>query len=183
MKITKLFFILITGTILLSSCASMDRQEYVYRRYTGYQPDLYRYDNLVYYGQSYESGANYSDGSQSIYTSSNQNLYNRMERVNPASHKDLDRSWVKNQNPQSYTIELANGEKASQVAGKLYKAPKADRRAQIKYYENGKVGYKGVYGSYPSYEAAQKAMNNLPDELKQGAGIKNWSSVQSNMGN
>ncbi len=98
----------------------------------------------------------------------------------PMSHKDSDKSWVKNQSPQAYTIEVADGEKASQVAAKLYKIPKKDRMAEIKYQaNNGKASYKGLYGSYSSYEEAQKAFATLPEEVKQGAGIKSWSNIQS----
>ncbi len=76
---------------------------------------------------------------------------------------------------------MADGEKASQVAQTLYKAPKNDRMAQIKYQRNGKDYYKGLYGSYDSPEAAQKALDALPPDIKQGAGIKNWSNVQGNL--
>ncbi len=96
----------------------------------------------------------------------------------PTSHKDRDRQWVQSQNPQSYTIELADGDKASQVAGKLHKAPKSDRMAAIKYERGGKAHYKGVYGTYNSYEAAQQALNALPADIKQEANIKPWGSVQ-----
>ena len=95
----------------------------------------------------------------------------------PVSHSDVDRSWVNSQNTQHYTIELANSEKASQVAGALYKAPKNERTAEIRYQVNGKTYYKGLYGTYSSYEAAQKALNQLPDDMKQSAGIKSWGSV------
>lgn len=97
----------------------------------------------------------------------------------PPSHKSRDRQWVSSQNPSSYTIELADGESAAQVAGKLHKAPKNDRRAQLKYYQGNKTHYKGLYGSYPSYDAARKALDSLPADLKNRANIKTWSSVQS----
>lgn len=53
--------------------------------------------------------------------------------------------------------------------------------AQVKYYQNGKTHYKGLYGTYDSQEAAQKALESLPPEIKQGAGIKDWGSVQGNL--
>ena len=82
---------------------------------------------------------------------------------------------------QNYTIELADGDKASEVANTLYKAPKNDRMAEIKYQKDGKTYYKGVYGSYPSLEAAQQALTTLPDEIKQKAGVQTWGSVQQNV--
>jgi septal ring-binding cell division protein DamX len=99
----------------------------------------------------------------------------------PVSFKDRDRTWVNSQNPGNYTIEIADDEQASQVAQKLYKAPKKDRMAQIKCKTNGKQHYKGLYGSYASQEDAEKALNDLPSDLKQGAGVKNWSHIQSNL--
>ena len=99
----------------------------------------------------------------------------------PTAHKDMDRDWVNNQNAQGYTIELGEDEKAAQVANTLYKAPKNERTAEIKYQHNGKTYYKGLYGTYPSYEEAQKALNTLPADVKQKAGVKNWGSVQKGL--
>ena len=99
----------------------------------------------------------------------------------PTSHKDKDRSWVNSQNPQGYTIELADDEKPANVARKLYKAPKSDRMAQVKYQRDGINHYKGIYGSYPTMEAAQQALQALPAEVKAGATVKNWGSVQSHV--
>jgi septal ring-binding cell division protein DamX len=99
----------------------------------------------------------------------------------PTSFKDRDNSWVGHQNPQGYTIELANGDKAADVAGVLQKAPKNERMAEIKYRQDGKEYYKGVYGSYPSYQAAQQALSALPEDVRQGAGVKTWGSVQSSV--
>jgi septal ring-binding cell division protein DamX len=76
---------------------------------------------------------------------------------------------------------LAAGKKASQVASKLQQAPKSNRRAQVKYQRNGQNYYKGVYGSYSSYQAAQQALNSLPANVRQGAKIKSWGSVQSSV--
>jgi septal ring-binding cell division protein DamX len=107
--------------------------------------------------------------------------YHVGEYHSPVSFKDRDKGWVSSQNPQGYTIELADDQKASKVAQKLYKAPKNDRMAQVRYQKNGKPYYKGVYGTYNSPEAAQKALDQLPAELKQGAGVKSWGSVQENL--
>lgn len=97
----------------------------------------------------------------------------------PASFKERDNGWVGKQNPQGYTIEIANGENAANVASSLQKAPKNERAAEVKYKQDGKQYYKGVYGSYPTYEAAQQALNALPDDVKQGASVKTWGNIQS----
>lgn len=96
----------------------------------------------------------------------------------PAPPKDVDRNWIDGQNPQNYTIELADGDKPSVVAGAMSKTPKNERMAEIKYQHNGKSYYKGLYGSYSNYDEAQQALNALPEDVKKGAGIKSWSNVQ-----
>jgi septal ring-binding cell division protein DamX len=96
----------------------------------------------------------------------------------PSSHTDRDKEWVNNQSAESYTIELADGDQAAEVAKTLYKAPKKERMAEIKYQRAGKTYYKGLYGTYPNYEAAQEALKSLPEDMKQKAGVKPWSSIQ-----
>jgi len=99
----------------------------------------------------------------------------------PVSFKARDKSWVSEQNPQEYTIQLAESEKAAQVARKLYQTPKADRMGQVKCQINGQSYFKGVYGSYSDADSAEKALEGLPEEIKQGASIKNWAAIQQNM--
>ncbi|KTD25859.1 MULTISPECIES: SPOR domain-containing protein [Legionella] len=160
----------------LTACLS-DHQNY-YSRYTSTQP--YMYQNTQFYPQTYDGTANYGEFVPAYREVSVPDSYYAGSYRSPTSHKDLDRNWVSSQNPNGYTIELGESEKASQVAGKLYKAPKNNRMAEVKYNRGGKNYYKGVYGSYSNYEEAQKALNNLPPELKQSAGIKNWGSIQEN---
>lgn len=97
----------------------------------------------------------------------------------PVTFKQRDTSWVNKQNPQGYTIELNNSDNATSVASSLQKAPKSEPTAEVKYRQDGKQYYKGVYGSYPTYEAAQKALNALPEDVKQGASVKTWGNIQS----
>lgn len=97
----------------------------------------------------------------------------------PASFKDREKSWVGRQNPQNYTIQIDDSTKASDVASTLQKAPKDARRAEVRYNQGGESRYRGVYGTYSSYEAAQKALSNLPADLKSNAQVKTWGSVQT----
>ncbi|WP_131781393.1 SPOR domain-containing protein [Legionella gresilensis] len=150
------------------------------------------YNDMRYYSQIYSQGVNYTEYND-INDINAANMYSGREVKVPESYhvgayhsptraKDRDRNWVSNQNPQGYTIEIADGEKPAQVAKKLYLAPKNDRMAEIKYQRDGRDYYKGLYGSYSSKEDAEKALNNLPAELKQGANIKDWSSIQNTAG-
>ncbi len=108
--------------------------------------------------------------------------YHVSTESSPASFKDREKTWVGRQNPQNYTIQIDDSSSASDVAKTLQKAPKDARRAEVKYNRGGEQHYRGVYGTYSSYEAAQKAMNNLPGDLKSNAKIKTWGSVQSTAG-
>lgn len=153
----------------LSGCASMYQPTY-YSESTSYQP--YVYQNTQFYPRQ-DRSINYAGEENTTKDSYYVGAYR-----SPTSHKDLDRNWVNSQNPNSYTIEIGVSEKASQVANKLHKMPKNDRMAEIKAYRDGKYYYKGVYGTYSNYNDAQKALNHLPPELRQGATIKNWRSVQ-----
>ncbi|MCC5013939.1 MULTISPECIES: SPOR domain-containing protein [Legionella] len=157
----------------LTACSNYQQSSY----YTTYQPYVY---TDTYYRQGYNGGVDYGYQSPTGGQVTVPDSYYVGAYHSPTSHKDVDRNWVNSQNPQGYTIEVAEGERPAQVAGKLYKLPKNDRRAQIKYNKNGKTYYKGVYGSYNNYEDAQKALNNLPDDVKQSAGVKSWSKVQAN---
>jgi hypothetical protein len=158
--------------INLSSC--MVDQGYStigYQRYDYHDAQLYSQMDYGYSDYGYQNQSQGVDVPDSYHVG---------ESHAPVSFKDRDKQWVSSQNPQGYTIELADDEKAAAVAKKLYQAPKTDRRAQIQYQKNGKPYYKGVYGSYDSQEAAEKALDQLPPEVKQGAGVKNWSNVQGN---
>lgn len=166
--------ILILGGVILnlSSCMMNDNE--------GYTPNyqMYTYDNTPLYSN------NFQDDGYKIPNSSNvvvPNSYHVGEYHSPVSFKDRDRTWVSDQNPSGYTIEIAEGDKASEVAQKLYKTPKNDRMAQVKYQSQGKAYYKGVYGTYPDAESAQKALDTLPDDVKQGASVQSWGSVQKNL--
>lgn len=166
----------------LSACTMVDDTTYVNYQ-TATPSPIYTYDQTQYYSQAYggESGnykENYYQGSGNVSVPES---YHVGSVRSPQRAKDSDHSWVVNQNPQAYTIEIADDPKAAAVAGKLYQLPKNNRQAEIRYQRNGTPYYKGLYGSYSSQEEAQKALDSLPPDAKQGAGIKNWGSIQSNV--
>ncbi len=141
--------------------------------YNGYQSNDYQHSQL--YPESYDTPINYDTQPQNVVVPES---YHVGPNASPMSSKDRDRNWVSNQNPMGYTIVIADNEKANRVAGALQKAPKNEHMAEISYQNGGRAFYKGLYGSYADYESAQKALNNLPQDLKQDAEIKSWSSVQ-----
>ncbi len=145
--------------------------------------DAYRYEITPLYPEGYEN-TNSVDTDQNV---SSLNVvvpesYHVGAYQSPTPPKDLDRAWVNGQNSQDYTIELADDEKAARVANALQKAPKSEHMAEVKYQRDGKAYYKGLYGSYPSAEAAQQALSALPADIKQGAAVKTWGRVQENVG-
>lgn len=142
----------------------------------------YTYSNVQYYPVEYTNYSNaYSELPQEKPPVEVPDSYHVGTYHSPTSHTDMDKAWVSNQKTQSYTIELGDSDKPSQIANTLYKAPKDERTAEIKYQREGKTYYKGVYGTYPNHEAAQQALSKLPADVKQNAGIKTWGSVQSSI--
>ncbi|MGQ3888959.1 SPOR domain-containing protein [Legionella sp. CNM-1927-20] len=173
--------VIYVGLSMLASCVRITDTPYpAAYTYSGY-------DDMRYYSQIYSQGVNYkeyNDINDNNMLSSTREVkvpesYHVGAYHSPTRAKDRDRSWVSSQNPLGYTIELADEEKPAQVAKKLHLAPKHDRMAEIKYQRDGRDYYKGLYGSYSSKQEAENALNNLPPELKQGANIKDWSSIQS----
>ena len=147
------------------------------------QPDYENYQNYNYEGQKlypegYESSS-YTDYQPEQPAKTVPDSYNVSNEHPPTPAKEVDKTWVNNQNSAGYTIELADGDKASKVAETLSLAPKNERTAEIKYNRDGKTYYKGLYGTYPNEEAAKTAINNLPADVKQNASIKPWRSIQN----
>lgn len=164
------------STIRYENYTAMDTSQYSTQDY--YRMNTYNYNYNDNYNNNYKY--NYGNPQKQVAVPDS---YHVGEYHSPVSFKDRDRTWVAGQNPKGYTIEVADDEKAAQVAQKLYKAPKNDRMAQVKYQKNGKPYYKGLYGTYNNAADAQKALDALPPEIKQGAGVKDWGSVQSNLNN
>ncbi len=185
MKITTRKIGLLACTLSLSACGMMksgDDTSY-YSPYSFGQSDHTATAPLYPDGYDNTSSGNgaYTPGARERVVTVPESYHVSAESA-PASFKDREKTWVGRQNPQNYTIQIDDSEKASEVARTLQKAPKDARRAEVKYNRGGEQYYRGVYGTYSSYEAAQKAMNNLPSDLKQNAKIKTWGSVQSTAG-
>jgi SPOR domain len=110
-----------------------------------------------------------------------ENGYYLRDGQSPTSHQDRDRNWVTEQRSSHYTIELARGEKAADVASVLQKTPKNHRTAEVKRRVNDKTFYSGVYGTYKSKEEANAALANLPESVRGTAKVKDWNSMQKNV--
>ena len=171
----------------LTACGRMNSErDYSYETSGGYY-GVYHDSNLFSstassYSYGYDNYAPNEEASMNTEGVTVPETYHVGSDYAPVPAKDRDRTWVSAQNPEGYTIEIADGDKASQVASKLYQAPKKERMAEVQYYRNGGQYDKGLYGSYSSYEAAQQALDALPENLKQQAGVKSWREVQGAVG-
>lgn len=181
------FLVFCVGVSCLSACQTVQRPGHGYEdnSYFVESDETGRPYNLSYVtNESYRNGLLYENAVESGVDDSQQHevvvpdSYHVGNNHAPVAHHDRDKNWVSNQSPQSYTIEIADSEKPAEVAKQLFVAPKKEHTAEVEYYQNGSVHYKGLYGSYPNYESAKKALDALPDNLKQQAGIKSWQDVQ-----
>ena len=104
--------------------------------------------------------------------------YHFAQHKSPKKHHSRDQNWVNQQNPQQYTIEIANQSSAAKVAKILHSTPKHERTAQIAYQGSHKKQYIGVYGSFATPEQAKQALKKLPPEMRQHAYVTQWKKVQ-----
>ena len=166
--------------LLLGGCAidgtdSSDHYwNYFPRNQPSNQPYPEGYDSLAYHQDDPHGNNAYRAREVSVPESYHLGINNM-----PTASKDADRHWVDGQSPNGYTIELAEDSKPAPVASTLQGLPKTQRSAEVKSQHGS---YIGIYGSYPTREAAETQLNSLPDPLKQRAKIKNWQSIQNVMG-
>lgn len=92
--------------------------------------------------------------------------------------RDHDANWIARQNPQSYTIEVESDYKPSTVARTLQGAPQVGHKAQFSYATTSGKRYSGVIGTYASREEAEKALQNMPSEIRATAKLRQWDTVQ-----
>lgn len=167
---------IIFSIIGLSACTSYNPNGYTnYQTYTDHGIELYP--------QGYEEGPSQAD--YQLYNQPTKSAvlvpqtYYSGGNKTPVSHDDVDKSWVTQQRPTEYTIQVKQAEKPSEVAKTLFETPKSARSAQIKSEANGKINYKGVYGTYPTKESAEEALKQLPPSLQSDAQVTTWGNVQS----
>lgn len=146
-------------------------------QYDGYTSG-YSYNNYNNQYDNQDQGEYYYRSYRRVNTPRS---YHFSNSNSPKPHRARDRSWANQQDPNNYTIELKNGENPASVANTLHKTPKNARTAQIKYKKDGKTRYTGVYGTYKDKQSANKALQNLPPNIKSNAGVKPWSKIQNNI--
>jgi hypothetical protein len=80
------------------------------------------------YPEGYENTGYSSDYHQQV---SVPDSYHVSSYHPPEKSKNVDEQWVGGQNPTGYTIEVADGDKASSVANTLLQAPKNERKVKL----------------------------------------------------
>ena len=123
----RLFFLAVSF-LGLSACNNVETSSrYADGSYMGYydpseRPDLPYVPSAAVY--SYESTIDYQSPPVEEHVVTIPDSYHVGSMRAPVSHHDRDKTWVNTQNPNSYTIELINSPKASDVAKRLMQAPK-----------------------------------------------------------
>jgi septal ring-binding cell division protein DamX len=175
---------IVACSLNLTACV-VDRQQAI----GGYDP-YSKQPSTMLYPEGYENPVNDTTiydttplpSSQAPITSTTgvvvPETYHVSSTHGPAAVHDVDQQWVNQQNPSHYTIELAESDKASQVASVLSQAPKHARTAEVQTNKHGQTYYTGVYGTYANKEEAESALNALPSDIKRNANIESWSQVQ-----
>lgn len=163
----------ITSLCSLSACSTFNSE--------GAPPPYSKGSEMQLYPEGYENPTNYSNYS-TPRTVTVPDSYHVSAAHRPATSKSVDQQWVSTQSATGYTIEVADSDKPASVANVLMKVPKTERQAEIKVRQGEKVLYKGLYGTYPSKEAAEQALQALPADVKGAAKVTSWGSVQGMAG-
>jgi septal ring-binding cell division protein DamX len=162
------FFLLISSVAFLSACGvnvgTSETKEWVYPVNNPYDDD-----NTGFYDAS-QSKAQAQALPKFVKTAETPQVQE--------SAKSMDVAWVQKQNPDSYTIILASGDKPLAISQALMEAPKTEHAAALKYEQRGHVYYTGIYGSYDDNLNAQNQLSNLPENLQSSAKIVQWKNIQ-----
>lgn len=82
-----------------------------------------------------------------------------------------DQAWIKKQPASRYTIQINLSQDEEALVSWLESMQPLAPLAYFPQQQNGKVVYKAIYGRFEDAKAAQKALNELPEEL---VGLKPW---------
>jgi len=87
--------------------------------------------------------------------------------------------WVMQQSSGTYTLQLSSLLKEKDIIHFIQKNHLVDNAAYIEVVIKGKTRYNALYGSYPTYEQAKKAITSLPGSLgKNKPWIRNFGILQ-----
>jgi len=93
-----------------------------------------------------------------------------------------DSSWIAAQNPEHYTLHLAG---SYDLASLMTVAQSIPNQSEVAYYEvnfEGKSWYTLIYGEFEDAQVAKKALQKLPEEIKQWSPlVRKFSEMQQTL--
>ena len=97
-----------------------------------------------------------------------------------ANNKILNESWITAQNPENFTLQVAGSDNLSSLLA--FAQSIATSKNQLAYYElsiKGKRWFNLISGSFKDPASAKKALDNLPDNLKEWSPeVRKFSDLQ-----
>lgn len=87
--------------------------------------------------------------------------------------------WVKQQHSGTYTLQLSSMLKEKDIIDFIQKNQLVENAAYIEVVIKGTIRYNALYGAYPTYEQAKRAVHSLPEGLgKNKPWIRNFGILQ-----
>lgn len=100
----------------------------------------------------------------------------------PAAMVIHDQVWIKEQPAAHYTIQINVIHDKDKLIRWLKSQQPLTPLAYYPQQQNGQVAYKAIYGSFVDQAAAQKALNELPDNLRQSKPwLRGFGAVQKQL--
>lgn len=97
----------------------------------------------------------------------------------PAASNLEPRAWVKSQNSNYYTLQLASSTNARLIQKYFIENGLAGKAGYYKNKREGEDWYALIYGSYPSVKLANKAISSLPKDLRKWSPwVRKLGSIQ-----
>lgn len=99
-----------------------------------------------------------------------------------AQDKYKDTAWAWSQDPTHYTVQLAGGRDEKLLEAAMYQDSLPHELAVVLSTRKGRIWYVLIYGSFASRDAADAAIQQLPEKLKRGKPwARRFAIIQSEM--
>lgn len=120
------------------------------------------------------------DSGMSIAATTTQNVAVKTSQTD--SKAIADESWIKQQNPQHYTLQIAASNDLNKLLSLAKTSPLQKELAYYKYQRKGNLWYGLLYGSFEKQSEALAHSKNLPEEYKDWSPwVRKISEVQDRL--
>ncbi len=92
-----------------------------------------------------------------------------------------DMSWIRDQAPNKYTLQLATSINEATIRELKDNVEAPCRAVQFRYRKSGKVRNAVVCGTYSSFASAKNAKAEFPKNIAQNTHVYRWGQIQSKM--